>query len=219
MNKKVFDRGYFNNRFLNDNKRVKAFNSESKFIKNHVSSGRLLDIGCSTGEMIEAFDWDGPCYGMEISRYAKTKAKKNGIKFTKDIFNSRNYFDLVTYRGTIQHIDTPFLYLKKTYTSLKKGGKVAFLATPNSSSIYFKLWNTLPFLDLPTTNYYIPSDKWLINAMENIGFKLVEKRYPYIKSPYSNPLLDHIKFLLKILGMNTKFPFWKNSMDLIFEKQ
>ena len=58
-----------------------------------------------------------------------------------------------------------------------------------------------------------------INAMENIGFKLVEKRYPYIKSPYSNPLLDHIKFLLKILGMNTKFPFWKNSMDLIFEKQ
>ena len=47
MNKKVFDRGYFNNRFLNDNKRVKAFNSESKFIKNHVSSGRLLDIGLS----------------------------------------------------------------------------------------------------------------------------------------------------------------------------
>ena len=71
---------------------------------------------------------------------------------------------------------------------------------------------------MPTTNYYIPSDKWLINAMENIGFKLVEKRYPYLKSPYSNPIMDHIKFLLKMIGVNTKFPFWKNSMDLIFEK-
>jgi hypothetical protein len=169
--------------------------------------------------MIEAFEWDGPCYGMEIAKYAKTQARKNGVKFTKDIFNSKNYFDLITYRGTIQHIDTPFLYLKKSHAALKKNGKVAFLATPNSNSIYFKLWNTLPFLDIPTTNYYIPSDRWLINAMENIGFKLIEKRYPYIKSPYSNPLLDHIKFILKVMGINVKFPFWKNSMDLIFEKQ
>ena len=54
--------------------------------------------------------------------------------------------------------------------------------------------------------------------MENIGFKLVEKRYPYLKSPYSNPMVDHFKFVLKILGVNTKFPFWRNSMDLVFEK-
>ena len=51
MASKIFDKSYFNNRFLNDNKRVRAFNSESKFIKNHISSGRLLDIGCSTGEI------------------------------------------------------------------------------------------------------------------------------------------------------------------------
>ena len=166
--KQHFNKKYFDNRFLNDDKRVKSFESESQFIKNHISSGRFLDIGCSTGEMIEAFEWDGPCYGMETSKYAKTKARKNGVKFTKDIFNSRNYFDLITYRGTIQHIDTPFLYLKKSYTSLKKGGKIVFLATPNSNSIYFKLWNTLPFLDMPTTNYYIPSDKWLMNALDNV---------------------------------------------------
>ncbi len=218
MSNRIFNKKYFDNRFLNDDRRVKSFDSESQFVKKHTSSGRLLDVGCSTGEMIKAFDWDGPCYGMETARYARTKARKNGVKFTKDIFNSKNYFNVITYRGTIQHIDTPFLYLKKSYTALKRGGKVVFLATPNSNSIYFKLWNTLPFLDIPTTNYYIPSDKWLINAMQNIGFKLVEKRYPYLKSPYSNPIMDHIKFLLKIMGVNTKFPFWKNSMDLVFEK-
>ena len=117
MSSRIFNKKYFDKRFLNDDKRVKSFESELQFIKNHISSGRLLDIGCSTGEMIEAFEWNGPCYGMETSKYAKTKAQKNGIK-----------------------------------------------------------------------------------------------------SPYSNPMMDHIKFLLKIMGVNTKFPFWKNSMDLLFEK-
>jgi SAM-dependent methyltransferase len=169
--------------------------------------------------MVKSFNWAGDCYGMEISEFAKTQAKNHGVKFSKDIFNSENFFDLIVFRGTIQHIDEPFLYMKQCHSSLKKGGKVAFLATPNTNSIYFKIWSTLPFLDYPKTNYYIPNDKWIENAMKNYGFRLIDKRYPYIRSPYSNPVKDHIMFVTKLLGFNVKFPFWRNSMDLIFEKE
>ena len=34
----------------------------------------------------------------------------------------------------------------------------------NANSIYFKLWGTLPFLDLPSTNYFIPLFRSLLFA-------------------------------------------------------
>lgn len=219
MKKTVFDKTYFKNRFLNDNKRVAAFNSEKEFIFEHINKGVICDVGCSTGEMLSVFNWSGEKYGMEISDYAKEKARQNGVSFERDIFNSKEYFDVIIFRGTIQHIDTPFLYLKEAYSALKKGGYLVFLATPNTNSLYFKLWNDLPFLDYPESNYFIPHDKWLINATQNIGFELINIRYPYLKSPYSSFVKDHVKFVMKILGFKKlKFPFWKNTMDIIMRK-
>ena len=220
MKKTVFNKEYFKNRFLNDNKRIQSFKSEKEFIFSHIKKGTICDVGCSTGEMLSAFNWNGKQYGMEISSYAKNQAIESGISFEKDIFNSKDYFDIVIFRGTIQHIDTPFLYMKKCHESLKDDGMLVFLATPNTNSLYFKMWNTLPFLDYPESNYFIPNDEWLINAAKNIGFELVEIRYPYFYSPYSNFFLDHIKFILKAIGFKKlKFAFWHNSMDIILRKK
>jgi SAM-dependent methyltransferase len=214
---KVFDKSYFKDRNNTDVKRQKSFELEKKFIHKYTNNGNLLDVGCSTGEFIKHLSWDGKCYGMEISEHAISVAKKNGIKFNKNIHN-KDFFDVIIYRGTIQHIDTPFLYLQKSYEALKPGGKLIFLATPNANSIYFKLWKTLPFLDIPKTIFYVPSDKWLINALDNIGFNFLDIQYPYLQSPYSNVFKDHFNFILKLFGVNVKFPFWGNMVNLIVEK-
>lgn len=218
MNEKKLDESYFRNRNLNDELRIKSFELEKQLVKKYKSSGRLLDVGCSTGEMIDYFDWDGEAYGMEIVDYAIEQAKKRNINFEKNLLNSKDFFDVIIFRGTIQHIDTPYLYIQKALQALKSDGYLIFLATPNANSIYFKIWNTLPFLDMPKVTYLIPHNKWFIQSIENFGFKLVEERYPYISSPYSNLLFDHIKFLIKLIGCNVKFPFWKNSMELVFKK-
>lgn len=208
---------YFKNRLGNDSKRTASFQLESEFINRHIDRGVLIDIGCSTGEFLDVLKWDGEKYGMEISDYAVDIAKKKGIRFDKDILSDENYFDLIIFRGTIQHIETPLLYIQKSFNALKKGGYIVFLATPNADSICYRLFKTLPFLD-PPNNYFIPSETTLQQILVNFGFQIIEKIFPYLKSPYAKPLTDHIKFILRCLGIKTKFAFWKNSMELIAKK-
>lgn len=213
----LFKPEYFKKRVGNDPKRQASFLSEKKFINQYIKSGNLLDVGCSTGEFIKTLEWDGHTYGMEISEHAKSIAMENGINFDKNILNSENFFDIIIFRGTIQYMDEPFSYLKKSFLSLKKGGFIFFLATPNTNCLYYKIWNTLPFLD-PEANFYIPSDHDLKRIMRDFGFDFVKIRYPYFKSPYSSVFIDHFNFFRKLLGVDVKFPFWRNSMDLIFQK-
>ena len=213
-----YDDTYFANRHGGDPLRQKSFADEARFIRSHRQAGVLLDVGCGTGEFLAALQWNGPIYGMEIARNAILEAQKRGICFDKSLINENEFFDIIIFRGTIQHIPVPFAYLQFAYQALKPGGHVVFLATPNANSIYYKIWNTLPALE-PEKNFFIPSDIVLINAMRNIGFNLCEIRYPYWSSPYASPIRDHWNFVCSLFGRRRKFPFWRNMMDAVFEKQ
>lgn len=208
---------YFKDRLGNDPKRMASFRLEAQFINKYIDRGVLIDVGCSTGEFLDILRWEGEKYGMEVSDYAINTAKKKGIKFDKDILSCENFFDLIIYRGTIQHIETPLLYIQKSFKALKRGGYIVFLATPNADSIYYRLFKTLPFLD-PPNNYYIPSETTLQQVLKNFGFKIIEKRFPYLESPYSKPFTDPVKFILRLFGVKTKFAFWDNMMEIIAQK-
>ncbi len=208
---------YFDDRLHNDPQRLASFRQEAELIRAHLRQGTLLDVGCSTGEFLAFLRWEGTCYGMEVSDLAIREAKSRGVRFEHDLLNSDNFFDVIIYRGTIQHIETPFLYLKRSFAALKPGGYCVFLATPNTRSLYYTLWNTLPCLDEPR-NFYIPSDRTLNNAMTNFGFRRVAIRYPYWHSPYAAPLRDHLRFLLRLGGAPVQFPFWRNMMEMVFVK-
>jgi SAM-dependent methyltransferase len=215
----IYNDEYFSNRFGNDLKRVKSFRDEITFLNKHFpNEGNVCDVGCSTGEFLKIYSWRGNMHGMEINQLAILEAQKGGIDFTDNILNKDNYFDLIIFRGTIQHMPDPFNYISRSYNSLKPGGHLVFLATPNSNSIVYKLFNDLPALD-PPRNFFIPSDKTLINVCQNVGFKLLEIDYPYLNSPYSNIIKDHLMFLITIFSSRkVDFPFWKNMMNVVFKK-
>ena len=213
----LYANDYFQERLNNDPKRLACFEQEKIFVYQYVNKGNILDVGCSTGEFLSAINWQGNKYGMEISNYAVDRAKKVGVSFDKDIFSEEDFFDLIIFRGTIQHLDQPFLFFEKAYQSLKKGGYVIFLATPNLNSLYYKIWNDLPCLD-SNKNFFVPSNLTLTDAMKVYGFELIDVEYPYLKSPYSNPVKDHLKFITKFFNSNHEFPFWKNMMNICFIK-
>jgi len=214
-----FGSDYFENRVGNDKLRQLSFDLERQYIEKmigveNLQAANILDVGCSTGEFYEAMKWGYQNkYGMEISEFARSMAESKGIKFDKDISND-NFFDLIIFRGTIQYLKNPFEYIESAYRSLKKGGKIIFLATPNANSIYFRKFKTLPFLE-ESLNYYIPTDISLSMNLKNVGFEIRDLRYPYLLSPYSRPIMDHIKFIYKLIfNGNVKFPFWRNMIWL-----
>ncbi len=216
----LYGEDYFTTRLSNDPKRLAQFRAEGELIRRYVPSGRAMDVGCSTGEFYEAIGWRGERYGMEISGYARRLAEDNGVRFDRDIFSASGFFDLVIYRGTIQHLDEPFLFLKRTLTALKPGGFVVFLATPNINSPFYRAKKTLPFIDEPR-NFYVPDDVGLQRSLRNFGFVVREVRYPYLGTPYAHPLRDHWRFLRNLLSpRSTVIPhaFWRSSMEIVAQK-
>ncbi len=220
MIKNLYSDAYFKKRFLNDSIRIKSFQKEKYFIEKFTSlNKKVCDVGCSTGEFLKSIKWNGPKYGIEINKKAIREAKKNGIKFNKNILNATNFFDVVIFRGTIQHLDDPFNYLSFANLSLKKGGLVFFLATPNINSLHYKLFQDLPALD-SKRNFYLPSLSSLTNLMKIYNFTLVDYEKPYFNSGYDSLFKNFFCFFLKIFGLykkNVAFP--GNMMNLVFKKK
>ena len=215
----LYNLKYFVNRNKNDLKRLVSFYQEKEFIENYTSaSGTVCDVGCSTGEFLNAIGWSGNKYVMEINSNAIDKATASGIDFSKNILTEENFFDVVIFRGTIQHLPNPFEYISSAYNALKSGGTIVFLATPNANSLVYKNFNTLPALS-PAYNFYIPSDITLKNVLKNFDFEVIEIQYPYIKSPYAKPVSDHINFIHQfIFKEEPKFSFWKSMMNVVARK-
>ena len=211
---------YFAGRQKNDERRLKTFLQEKAFMSRHMPlSGAVCDVGCSTGEFLETIQWNGPRFGMEVNPAAIEAAKKSGFSFEKSILTEEDFFDAVIFRGTIQHVPDPFLYIGAAHKALKKGGAIVFLATPNANSIVYKLFNTLPALD-PVLNFYIPSDGSLSDVLRNYEFTVVDIEYPYLDSAYANPVADHLNFLKTLVTRKKpRFAFWRNMMNLIARKE
>ena len=110
-------------------------------------------------------------------------------------------------------------YIEKSYESLKKGGYLFILATPNISSIYYRLFKNLPALD-DEKNYYLPSYDNLIKIVSRYGFKFIKGDFPYSNSGYDNSLSDYFYFVLKLFGFFKKkeISFPGNMMNLVFKK-
>ena len=224
--KSLYDDNYFEKRYGKDKKRNLSFKEEIKFMsKCSEIKGNILDIGCSTGEFLSNFPKENcKLFEIEINDKAANAAKRIGIEIVSE-YNNIESLDWIIYRGTIQHLDSPFRSLFKSYNTLKKGGRLAILATPNINSFYFKLFNDLPALD-PKRNFYLPSIESMDNIMKIIGFEREKVEFPYLKSPYSNVYSDFYIFLKKLIRRlflnkikdteNCSFP--GNMMNIIYKK-
>jgi len=208
----------YHDRNFNNKLRLLQFDKDRQYLHRFVSDGKICDVGCGTGEFLEYIQWQGDRYGMEISDYATQEAQKRGIDFSKHILNQVDFFDVILFRGTLQHVDVPLYLVKSAYRALKPGGFIVFLATPNSESILYRLKQNLPALN-PKKNFYIPGARQLSNILENFEFKVLDISYPYIETPYASPVLDHAKFIINLLTpLYIKHPFWKSMMNMVAMK-
>ncbi|MBI4335604.1 MAG: methyltransferase domain-containing protein [Candidatus Omnitrophica bacterium] len=103
-------------------------------------AGRILDIGCATGFLLnEAKKQGWEVYGVELSKWCAGYAKEN---FGLDIFcgplneagYQMNFFDAVVLRDTIEHLTNPKETLAEIRRVLKPDG-ILCISTPNIDSV------------------------------------------------------------------------------------
>ena len=106
--------------------------------------GRILDIGCATGFLLNGAKKQGwEVYGVELSKWCADYAKTNfGIDiFCGSLRNAgfqRNFFDAVVLKDTIEHLTNPKETLTEIRRILKPDG-ILCVNTPDISSMISRI--------------------------------------------------------------------------------
>ena len=159
----LFYSKYFSNRKENlvlNEQRENAYLIDKNWVSLFVKGGRVLDVGCSGGYFLSKFNsdsWDR--YGVEIAKDAGLHAKEQfgipvSIGNVKEIeFDGQ--FDLITMRGTIEHMYDPISTLEKCCQMLVTNGFLFITATPAGASFAFNVYTVRNGDYLPHWNIFI----------------------------------------------------------------
>lgn len=106
-----------------------------------ISSGRLLDVGCFTGEFPSAAQRLGfEAYGVEaVTQAARAAEEKHGIKVYAGRFEDIEFdgapFDVITFIHSFEHFENPTVALAECADLLAPGGAL-LIESPN-----FEAWS------------------------------------------------------------------------------
>ena len=124
--------------------RKKQYDLDVELLRNYVASENfnVIDVGCSSGEYLEAMPETWTKYGMEVNEFLREKLKeeKPRYKIYSSLAEIDTFFDLVTLRGVIEHIPEHDELVEFLQEKIKPDGFVYISATPNFDSICSRLY-------------------------------------------------------------------------------
>ncbi len=155
----------------------------SKFVK--LKNAKIIDVGCAFGIFLDAARKKGAnVCGVEISDFASNIARQNKLKIYTgeflDIKLPNNSFDVVVMWVTLEHVQNPFLYLKKAHQVLKKNGYL-FVSVPDADSILAKVMGKKwpGFQKVQEHNYFF-TFLTLSKLLQKAGLEIItQKRAPF----------------------------------------
>lgn len=176
----------------------KTFEDRIKKIEKNASLGKLLDVGCALGDCVQIAKnrgWDA--YGIELSSFAVSKAKKKKLKVFQGTLESAKLpsgvkFDVVMMQDVIEHVRQPIAELRRIRKMLKPGG-IVFLVTPDIGGIWHRVLGSNWYHYKQGEHIMYFSQKSLTKALEVAGFSTPKayKTYHVMSAGY---ILNRLKF-------------------------
>lgn len=146
-------------------------------IPGYVEGGRVLDIGCGFGlllDLLKGCGWE--TYGLDLSEAAIRLVRKKGHVGVSGPFAAGLYppgfFDAVIMSHSIEHLREPGEYLSLANRVLKDGGELVLLA-PNAGSLGFRLFRSRWAAMETPRHLFIPSIRAMRALIEGKGFRVV----------------------------------------------
>ena len=106
--------------------------------------GRLLDVGCGSGEWLASMrDLGWMADGVEFDKVAAGIARQKGLKVGDGSIEDQEFpgesFDAITLNHVIEHVSDPAVTLAECARLLKPNGSLVVL-TPNIASLGYRLF-------------------------------------------------------------------------------
>lgn len=111
-------------------------------LRRFVAGGRLLEIGCATGEMLAAANSSFAVTGVEADAASSNVARACGLECVSGtLFDARfpdEHFDVAALYHVIEHLPSPRRALDELHRILRPGGWLV-IETPNIATPWFRL--------------------------------------------------------------------------------
>ncbi len=113
-----------------------------RFMRSCLNKGKILDVGCSVGCLLQLAEQDGwEAWGTELSADTAAIGIKNGLKIVASSFDDFNHggapFDVITMWDVFEHLPNPVDAARKANGLLKPGG-LLIVSTPNIDGAFPK---------------------------------------------------------------------------------
>lgn len=217
--------------------RARMYELEFALIAPHVSSKvaaqscapRVLDVGCSRGGFLEVFARNGfACSGVEFGAEAAAAAAERFDVERGELpeLELAGPFELVTFRGVIEHVHDPRRYLRCAFELLAPGGVLFVTSTPNRDAycceLFAERWNQHE----PEGHLFHLAARHLDAFLTvELGATKLFERYLYESTPYADPPRDLARVAeaqaLRAHGDAIPFdspPFWGNMLSAAYRK-
>lgn len=147
-------------------------------LRRFVTTGRLLEIGCSTGEMIAAAGSSFEAAGVEADEKNCRIARGRGLTCFPGTLSDASFpdrhFDVVALYHVIEHFPSPRAELREIHRILKPGGWLA-VETPNIDNPWYRLLGARWRQFIPDHIFFF-TPRTLVRMCEETGFAVREQR-------------------------------------------
>jgi SAM-dependent methyltransferase len=148
-------------------------------LKRFVSGGRLLEVGCSTGEMLQAARGPFAVYGVEADEASSRVAASRGLDcFCGTLADAKfpdAHFDVAALYHVIEHFPSPRAELGELHRVLKPGGWLA-IETPDIANFWFRLLGARWRQFIPDHIFFF-TPQTIARLCEESGFEVRELRH------------------------------------------
>jgi 2-polyprenyl-3-methyl-5-hydroxy-6-metoxy-1,4-benzoquinol methylase len=174
------------------------------------ATGRLLDIGCSTGFFLQESSQRGfEADGIDLSRTAVAEArasKLNAYAATVETYQGGAQYDVVTAFDVMEHVLDPAAFLRSVSRLLKPAG-ILVLTTPDTGSLTCRLMGRRWYFYVPGLHNFHFDRRNITTLLAHQGFRVLHVAsagkaltYEYSLREFasSNPLIHR---LWKLFGL------------------